>query len=96
MSAWMIADGQPQILERRTHPGGVAADQIIVHRHDMAVMPLQNAHEARQRRDERLALAGGHFGDLAFVQHQPADDLHVETPARNGGRLSGYISRIAS
>ena len=31
-------------------------------------------------RDEGLALAGAHFGDLALVQHHAADQLHVEVP----------------
>ncbi|MBS1216100.1 MAG: hypothetical protein H6R20_1074 [Proteobacteria bacterium] len=33
-----------------------------------------------ERRDERLAFAGAHFGDLAVVQDDPADQLHVEVP----------------
>jgi hypothetical protein len=32
----------------------------------------------RQRRDERLAFAGAHFGDLAVVQRHAADQLDVE------------------
>ena len=32
----------------------------------------------RQGGDERLAFAGGHFGDLALVQGDAADELHVE------------------
>ena len=28
--------------------------------------------------DQRLAFAGLHLGDLAFVQHHAADQLHVE------------------
>ena len=34
----------------------------------------------RQRRDERLALAGLHLGDLAVVEHLAADQLHVVVP----------------
>ncbi len=33
-----------------------------------------------QRRDERLAFAGTHLGNLAVVQHHAADELHVEVP----------------
>ena len=32
----------------------------------------------RQRGDERFAFAGFHFGDLAAMQHDAADQLHVE------------------
>ena len=35
------------------------------------------------RRDQRLALAGLHLGDSAFVQHHSADDLHVVVPQPN-------------
>ena len=38
----------------------------------------------RQRRDQRLALAGAHLGDLAVVQHHAADQLHVEGPHADG------------
>jgi hypothetical protein len=34
--------------------------------------------------DERLALAGAHLGDLAVVQHDAADELHVEVAHANG------------
>jgi hypothetical protein len=34
----------------------------------------------RQRGDQRLAFAGFHFGDVAFVQHHAADQLDVEMP----------------
>ncbi len=47
----------------------------------MAVIPLEHPHETGQRRDEGLAFAGRHLGDLAFVQHQAADELHVEAAA---------------
>ena len=36
-----------------------------------------------QRGDERFALAGLHFGDFAFVQHDAADQLHVEMAHRD-------------
>jgi hypothetical protein len=38
----------------------------------------QRVQVRRQRRDERLALAGAHLGDVAAVQHHAADHLHVE------------------
>ncbi|MGF6635772.1 hypothetical protein OKW39_002923 [Paraburkholderia sp. MM6662-R1] len=38
----------------------------------------QRVQVHRQRRDERLALAGAHFADLAVVQRHTADQLHVE------------------
>ena len=53
-----------------------------------------------QRRDERLAFAGAHLGDLALVQHHAADQLHVEVPqaqraarglADDGERLGQHV-----
>ena len=44
----------------------------------------------RERRDQRLAFAGLHLGDLALVQDHAADELHVEMPLADGalGRLA--------
>jgi len=44
----------------------------------------------RQRGDQRLAFAGFHLGDIAFVQNHAADQLHVEVPLAEGtlGRLA--------
>jgi hypothetical protein len=46
----------------------------------------------RQRRDERLALARAHFGDLALVQHHAAHQLHVEV-AHAEHALGGFTHR---
>ena len=43
-------------------------------------LPSSAFRYAGKRRDERLALAGLHLGDLALVQHRAADELHVEVP----------------
>ena len=40
-------------------------------------MPSSAFRYAGKRRDERLALAGPHLGDLAAVQDHAADELHV-------------------
>ena len=40
--------------------------------------PRERVEEDRQRRGERLALAGLHLGDRAVVQHHAADHLDVE------------------
>ena len=41
-------------------------------------LPASALRYAGQRGDQRLALAGAHFGDLAVVQRHAADQLHVE------------------
>jgi hypothetical protein len=62
----------------------------------------------RQRRDQRLAFAGLHLGDLALVQDHAADQLHVEmalaevrlaasrTVAKAGTRMSSSVLPSAS
>ena len=42
--------------------------------------PVKRIEDRGQRRDEGLALAGLHLGDLALVQDHAADQLHVEMP----------------
>ena len=44
----------------------------------------------RKGRDQRLAFAGLHLGDVALVQHHAADQLHVEMALAEGalGRLA--------
>ena len=43
-------------------------------------LPFSALRIRGQRGDERLAFAGDHFGDVAAVQHDAAEDLHVEVP----------------
>ena len=60
------------------HPVGVALREVVVDRDDVHALAGQRVEVRRQRRDERLAFAGAHFGDLAVVQRHAADQLHVE------------------
>ena len=40
--------------------------------------PASALRYAGKRGDQRFAFAGLHFGDLALVQHDSADQLHIE------------------
>ena len=62
------------------HPLRVAAGEVVVHRDDVDALAFERVQIGGQRRDERLAFAGLHLGDLALVQHRAADELHVEVP----------------
>ena len=64
----------------RRHPFAVAAGQVVVDRDDVDALALQGVEIGRQRGHQGLAFAGDHFGDLAAVQHDAAEDLHVEVP----------------
>jgi hypothetical protein len=60
------------------HPFGVAPGEVVVDGDDVDALAGQCVEVDRERRDQRLAFAGLHLGDIAFVQHHAADHLHVE------------------
>ena len=60
------------------HPLGVAPGEIVVDRDDMDALAGERVEIDRKGGDQRLALAGLHLGDSAFVQHHAADQLDVE------------------
>ncbi len=74
------ADGEPEEAIDASHPVRVALGEVIVDRDDVHAPSAQGVEICRKRSDERLALAGLHFSDLAVVQHHAADELHVEDP----------------
>jgi hypothetical protein len=72
------ADGEAEEIVEVPHPLGVAAGEVVVDRDELGVPAGEGVEVERQRGDEGLALAGGHFGDLALVQGDAADELDVE------------------
>ena len=72
------ADGQAQHVVNGAHPFGVAAGQVVVDGDDVHAAAGERVQIGGQGGDERLAFAGLHFGDFAFVQDHAADQLHVE------------------
>ena len=72
--------GQPQRGIDLAHPLGVSLGKVFVDRHDMDVLTGQGVKIGRESRDERLALAGLHLGDVALVEEDPAQKLDVEGP----------------
>jgi hypothetical protein len=72
------ADGEAERFVDRAHPLRVALCKIVVGRDEMDAFALQRIQVDGQRRDERLAFAGAHLGDFAFVQHHAADELDIE------------------
>ena len=61
----------------RAHPLGVSFRQVVVDGHDVDALAGERVQEDRERRDEGLAFAGRHFGDLALVEDDAADELDV-------------------
>ncbi len=72
------ADGQAEEPVDLAHPVGVASGEIVVDRNDMDAFAGQRVEIDGAGGDQRLALAGLHLGDRAFVQHEAADQLDVE------------------
>ena len=75
-----VAGRDAEGLVDRQHPFAVAAGEVVVDGDDVDALAFQRVEVGRQRGDERLAFAGDHFGDVAAVQDDAADHLHVEVP----------------
>lgn len=71
------AHAQAQPVVQLAHLRRVAAGQVVVDRDHVHALAFQRVEVHGQGRDQGLALAGAHLGDLAQVQHHAADQLHV-------------------
>src|SRR5216683_1343620 len=72
------ADAQAEEIVDSPHPLGIAPGEIVVDCNHMDAASAKRVERRRQRRDESLALARLHLGDLALMENHPADQLHVE------------------
>ena len=70
-------DGHAEEAVDLPHPVGVAAGEIVVDGDDVDALAVERVQIDRERRDQRLALAGLHLGDLAAVKGDAADQLDV-------------------
>ena len=84
------ADGEAEELVDLAHPFGVAAGEVVVDGDDVDAAAGERIEIDGKRRDQRLAFAGLHLGDAAFVQDHAADQLDVEMalPERALGRFA--------
>ena len=84
------AGGQAEEAVDLAHPVGVAAGEVVVDGDDVDALAGERVEIDRKRRDQRLAFAGLHLGDVALVQHHAADQLDVEMALAEGalGRLA--------
>ena len=84
------ADGEAEELVDLPHPFGVALGEIVVDGDDMHALAGERVEIDGQGGDQRLAFAGLHLGDPAFVEHHAADQLDVEMALAQGalGRLA--------
>ena len=64
-------------LVHRPHPLRVALGQIVIDRHEVHALFCEGVEEYGERRHEGLSFARRHLGDLAFVEHNAAEQLYV-------------------
>ncbi len=99
------AHGEAEPRQRPPVPLGVALGEIVVDGDQMGAAPLERVQVQRDGRDQRLALAGLQFGDLARLKDRRAHELHVvralahraaDGLTRDGERLGqDVIERLA-
>ena len=85
-------DADPEEMEDRSHPLRVAAGEIVVDGDDENAAAGQRVERRREGRDEGLAFARLHLGDLPLVEDDAADELDVEVAHAEGPahRLAGH------
>ncbi len=86
------AGGHAEVAVDAAHPLGVAAGEVVVHRHHVHAAARQRVEVAGQGGGERLAFTGAHLGDAALVEEHAADHLHVVVPLAQHApaRLAGH------
>ena len=72
------ADREAEELIDRAHPLAVAGGEVVIDGDDVNAAPGEGVEKGRERGDEGLAFAGGHFRNHPLVQRHAADELHVE------------------
>ena len=93
---------QAEIGEQVTHELGVTACQVIVDRHQVCRLTRQRIQVQGEGGDQGLTFTGLHFGNLALVQHDTADNLHIKgnhvprqlVTAHHAGRPHQTATRI--
>ena len=76
--------GEAEEAVEPPHPFSIAAREVVVHRHHMHAVAGQRIQIYRQGRHQGFAFARAHFGDLAFVQGDAANQLHIEMAHAEG------------
>src|SRR5439155_26666662 len=85
-------DADPEEMEDGSHPLRVAPGQVVVDGDDVDAAAGQRVQGGGEGRDEGLALARLHLGDLPLVEDDPADQLDVEVahPEGSAYRLASH------
>ena len=72
------ADGKAEEGEQSTHPHGVTAGKVIIHRHHMHTHAGKSIQIHRQGCHQGLTFTRGHFGNETTMQRNTTDELHIE------------------
>ena len=75
-----LADRHAEEAVDLAHPFGVARGEVVVDGDDVDAPAFEGVEIDWRRGDQRLALAGAHFGDAALMEHDAPDQLDVEMP----------------
>ncbi len=78
------ADGEAEELVDLAHPLSVALGQVVVDGDHVDAVAGERVEIAGEGGDQRFAFAGLHFADLALVQDDAADKLHIEMAHLHG------------
>ncbi len=84
------ADGESKKCVELAHPLRIALREVVVHCNNMDATSREGVQVNGQRANERLTLAGGHFGNAAAMQHHAADELHIEMNHVPGEGISAH------
>ena len=74
----MVSTREAQEVVDAAHPLGVASGQVVVDRDDVDALAGEGVEVGGHGGHQGFAFTGLHFGDLALVQDDAADELDVE------------------
>ena len=75
---------QPQGVVDWSHPLHVTPGEVVVHRDQVRATAEQRVQIERQGRNQGLAFASLHLGNLPLVEHGAAEELAVEVTHAGG------------
>ena len=70
-------DGESVELIERSHPLRVTLGEVVVDRHHVHAVACEGVEEHGERSHEGLTLTGSHLSDLALVEGDATEELHV-------------------
>ena len=72
------ADAEAEEVVNWAVPARIALGEVVVDGDNVDTFAGKSVEVGREQGDQGLAFAGFHFGDVAFVKHHAANQLHVK------------------